>query len=201
MDFRLFVILGFLFVSACGGGADPVEDPDPVPDPDPLTYSELSTLLTTLNDDDRNFAALDPADVPDSGSATYAGVATIFETNATNDRVFLAIGEMNIEVAFGSTPTLDGTADNFYEAADPTAAFPDTTGTEIDGSLTLGATGDLDGTLTKIGGEVATYDLDSSGIFYKDTDARLLSGIAGGTSSATGRSDIDATGVYLTEKE
>lgn len=206
MAARSIVLIGILALSACGGAGSQTIRPFAAS----FSYGELANqnddlpgvILSAFN----TYGALDPSSDVTPGSATYLGPITVTETVVGNPGAeYQAVGEFRIDAEFSSTAsTLSGIAGNFFEMADPNAAsLNDTTGSSIDGTITMNGAGEFEGTLTKLDGEVATYGMDlvPGNLRLTGDDGQYLAGTFVGSSSALGRTDSIAAGAFYGDKQ
>ncbi len=169
-----------------------------------LTFSELADEGVRLESVLGTSSATPSSAFAGLASATYKGVARILETEESVSALdattlsYVAGAEVTINVNFG-TNDISGSADNFFELEDPNADIAMSAGEPISGNFTVTPTS-VEGTITKLNGEVANYSLLGSYGFFGD-NAELLAGEATGTSSASGRADLNAAGEVVAEKQ
>lgn len=125
-----------LLLAACGGGGgeSPTENPPPPSNPD--TAVEPAGMRAATNELLGNYtnpiSYTDLTRVPTTGSAIYQGYYSGDLANSNDDLPNSLIGNLTIEVKFGSVLSLTGRADNFF----------DETNAAVAGALTL-STGEL----------------------------------------------------------
>lgn len=191
----------FFALANCGGGTTSSDTGNGFADIQ-QTFLDLSDRLDTL----------DPTNpIPTSDQVDYSGAIVVFETadalsladTADLDALdisFLTLGEVELSVDFGAA-SLSGTATNFFELTNPNAAVGDNSaGSSIEGSLEVDASGTVTGELTKLDGEVASYNLVDGDAGFVGPDADVLLGVAIGTSEANGRGDLNAGTVFAAER-
>ena len=166
-----------------------------------VLINDYTGLLDVVGTPDAPLLATTPDEDLPSGEVSYDGVISISERETPSDPVvFSALGSFSATVDFANPDGATGTGRNFFEidaAGSPTSA---TEGSPISGSLTYsGATDRVTGTLTKLSGEVATYDMDIS-TNPAGPAAEYFAGFGFGTSTADGRDDNQATHVFLGER-
>ena len=182
-------------LSACGGGSAPTS----------LSFAEMQDLVTEIDDLTENYERTPNASIPSSGTASYEGYAILFDViNA--DLSYAAVGVAQIEVDFAHS-IASGSASNFFEIDvddfdSGENEFEMGRGEAICGSMTYNGTDDtVTGSLTKLSGKTATYDMNvESAAFYGPNTEELYSRSVG-TSQAAGRSDSLARLVIDTVKK
>ncbi|WP_368187333.1 hypothetical protein [Aestuariibius sp. HNIBRBA575] len=138
------------------------------------------------------------ADLPTTGSANYEGYIALVDANQTaagNGEIPLVVGDLHVDVNFGSNDT-SSRADNFI----------DENGEYYDGSLrgsgevmVLGldgvTRGELGGTLRDASGGTISYDLVASGDFLGPNGELLDVGYIGEASVGSQTIDVSGRGV------
>lgn len=180
-----------------------------------LAFSDLVSRASALEAQIAN-NSFTPLGTFSNGTAVYEGFASVYETEESvpviqaRDLSYLAVGQvsLNVQLANGRA---QGEASNFYEVspssfnvnedlvADTFSQLGSTNGTSIDGSLVYLQNGEILGSLTKEGGEVATYAFIGVTDFRGDAGQRLT-GTAEGISQSPSRSDRQAASVFIAEQ-
>lgn len=159
--FQIFLVIAFAGLAACGGGGggggSPTEDPDPLPNPDPATepveMRAASEDLLDIYADPINYTAL--SGVPTTGSASYRGYLSGELSNVSDDLPDNLIGNLTIDIQFGTALSVTGTATNFF----------DEDNNAVSGSLSLSG-GQLDRTGNP--NQDATFVLLADGLLTDD---------------------------------
>lgn len=164
---------------------------------DAETFEQFADRIDTLLEaipDDLDFTS--DENLKTNGSAEFHGVLGVFEFEI-EEPTYLAFGEASIIVDF-TDGSATGSGDNFFEVDLVVSDLDSDSSEDIIASAIVGDfdvvnDGDgIAGTLTKLSGEVAEYEIGVDYSQYYGENAEEISVEGSGTSFATGRADVDA---------
>jgi hypothetical protein len=172
-----------------------------------MGFNDLIDYYSDLLDAAFEAVSTEDADLRTNGEAGYQGFLTVGENNTGDgdaNPTYVAVGEANATVDFKSGD-VSGAANNFYEIGLATLEFDDEDqdlseigAPAISRSLEVTLNGtSISGSLMHLDGEEAMYGLAVQDVEYRGNDAEYLVVTSCGTSSAAGRSDIDAYGNFF----
>lgn len=177
------------------------------PEPGAADFATLETEFDRIMADRFAASNLATSDLPDTGSASYSGVLTyrMFPSDvpgvvpdypADNETA----GELMLDVSFGSTNEVTGSATGFVtNEGDPlTGTLTSVPGGTINNDLfPMSVT--LEGELIEIDGEARDLSVDLSGILTGDGELEYIDGVVEGTMTTAGASYADLEGEFAVE--
>lgn len=203
---KLSVALSALLVlSACGGGSSGKTAANGgATVTNPISFASIRAAGENVTDISDTYTLTPDADIPTTMNATYDGIAGVvegFDPESEAPPAYAAIGRSSITVNF-ETEQVGATLDNFYEIdlnGRPfdeqllTDAAIDDSATAVAASFMVSADGNtITGTLTKVSGEIATYNFTAGDVEFSGPAAESLFTQSFGTSSANGRATVNA---------
>lgn len=190
-----------------------------------ITGIEADTSITALASRIIEFDAatenLAVTDADPTGSAEYIGFASIasgsFDDEDEEDFSYIAVGTFTANIDF-ATDDLSAEANGFYELNiqevnafedanegnddDVEVDLTDFSPTAINGGLTLSDDGEtITGSLTAVNGETSAYNIAIEEIDFFGENGAFVDVFGAGTSSATGRDDLDVEFGALGERQ